>query len=488
MSGTGLRRDLGVLGLVATGVGSMVGAGINIVPFVLQRSVPVGPYVLPAYAVAAVPAVLAALCYAMLASAMPRAGGSYVYVSRSLGAYAGFVASFSQWVGLCVAIGVVSYVIPPFLRDTAAAAGWDGIAAWLDQRSVRLAVALAALWGAWGLNRRGAKAVAAALVPLMVLTFACGGLVIWAGATHDQAAYVAAVPAAAGTIGAAPPAPLGAVLLPAAAVLFSSFIGFDAIAQAGGEAKDPSRTLPLAIGLAIGVVGAFYLAFTWAVHHAVPWAHIAQEAARRDVSAPGLLTPLVPRPVAVLMVAGAAIALVKDLPGMLLGVSRLCFAWAADGIMPRGLQRVHPVRGTPDAALLLSVGLATAGILGNHFAGDVFLGVDILVTAMLVNFLAVAVAVLALPRTNPALDAAVAVVRHRPLRRAVAAAALGSLAVFAVQHTTRDLSSGAAWYAQSTPTWLLVMAVGTVVYLRETRRLAARGGDLRAITATLPPE
>ncbi|MFN9577057.1 MAG: APC family permease [Gemmatimonadota bacterium] len=486
MSASGLKRDLGVLGLVATGVGSMVGAGINIVPFALQRSVPVGPHTLSAYALAAVPAVLAALCYAMLASAMPRAGGSYVYVSRSLGAYAGFVASFSQWVGLCIAIGVVSYVIAPFLRDTAAAAGWLGVAGWLDRGPVRLLIALGALWGAWGLNRLGVKAVASALVPLMVLTFACGGLVIWAGATHDHAAYAAVVPAALGVTAEA--RPLSAVMLPAAAVLFSSFIGFDAIAQAGGEARDPSRTLPLAIGLAIGVVGAFYLAFTWAVHHAVPWPYLAQEAARRDVSAPGLLAPLVSRPVAVLMVAGAAIALIKDLPGMLLGVSRLCFAWASDGIMPRGLLRVHPVRGTPDAALLLSAGLATAGILGNHFAGDFFLGVEILVTAMLVNFLAVAVAVLALPRTNPALDADVAVVRHRGVRRALAAAAFAVLLVFAVQHTRRDLASGAAWYAQSTPTWLLVMAIGTVVYAREVRALARRGGDLAAITRVLPPE
>jgi basic amino acid/polyamine antiporter, APA family len=486
MSTTGLKRELGVLGLVATGVGSMVGAGINIVPFALQRSVPVGPYTLAAYALAAVPAVLAALCYAMLASAMPRAGGSYVYVSRSLGAYAGFVASFSQWVGLCIAIGVVSYVIAPFLRDTASAAGWTSLAAWLDLRPVRLGIAVSALWGAWGLNRRGAKAVAGALVPLMVLTFACGGLVIWAGATHDHAAYIAAIPAAGVASRAA--APLQDVLLPAAAVLFSSFIGFDAIAQAGGEARNPSRTLPLAIGLAIGGVGAFYLAFTWAVHHAVPWEYLQQEASRRDVSAPGLLAPLVSRPVAVLMVAGAAIALIKDLPGMLLGVSRLCFAWASDGIMPRGLMRVHPTRGTPDAALWLSAGLATVGVVGNHFAGDFFLGVDILVTAMLVNFLAVAVAVLALPRTNPALNAEVTVVRASAVRRLVAGAALVVLAVFAAQHTWRDLTSGAVWYAQSTPTWFVVMAVGTLVYWRETRALARRGGDLRAITAVLPPE
>jgi APA family basic amino acid/polyamine antiporter len=61
----------------------MIGAAINIIPFTLQRTVPgIGPYVLPAYLLAAVPALLAGMAYAMLASAMPCAGGSYVYASR----------------------------------------------------------------------------------------------------------------------------------------------------------------------------------------------------------------------------------------------------------------------------------------------------------------------------------------------------------------------------------------------------------------------
>jgi APA family basic amino acid/polyamine antiporter len=71
---------MGLLGLVATGVCSMIGAAINIIPFMLQRSVPgIGPWVLLTYVIAAVPAVLAGLAYAILASAMPRAGGSYVF-------------------------------------------------------------------------------------------------------------------------------------------------------------------------------------------------------------------------------------------------------------------------------------------------------------------------------------------------------------------------------------------------------------------------
>ena len=76
----------------------MVGAGINIVPFALQRSVPgIGEHVLPAYFMAALPAVLAALCYAMLGSAMPRAGGSYVYASRAIEqAMDGFLARYRE--------------------------------------------------------------------------------------------------------------------------------------------------------------------------------------------------------------------------------------------------------------------------------------------------------------------------------------------------------------------------------------------------------
>ena len=117
-----LERRLGLLGLAATGICSMLGAGINVIPFMIHRSVPdIGAFVLPAFVFAAVPALLAAMAYAMLASAMPRAGGSYVYASRAIGPYWGFVASFSQWFGLSIAIGVISYLIVPFLRDVAAA-------------------------------------------------------------------------------------------------------------------------------------------------------------------------------------------------------------------------------------------------------------------------------------------------------------------------------------------------------------------------------
>ena len=166
----------------------MVGAGINVIPFMIQRSVPgIGPHVLPAFALATIPVLLAALAYAILASAMPRAGGTYIYASRGLHPYLGFVASFSQWFALCVAIGVVSYVLVPFLRDIALTAGFRNVAEALERGPVRLVISLAVLWAAVGVNLRGITLYERLVVPLMFLTFALGGIVIVADVMSPEA-------------------------------------------------------------------------------------------------------------------------------------------------------------------------------------------------------------------------------------------------------------------------------------------------------------
>lgn len=485
-----LKREMGLLGLTATGVCAMVGAGINVIPFMIQRNVPgIGPFVLPAFALATLPVLLAGLAYAVLASAMPRAGGTYVYASRGLNPYLGFVASFSQWFALCVAIGVVSYVLVPFLRDIAVTAGWDALAAALERGTVRLTISLAVLWLAVGVNLRGIALYERLVVPLMFLTFALGAVVIVAGFSFDTADFAAAMLAREGQVipATTAPAPGVGVILPAAALLFASFIGFDSIAQAGGEARNPGRNLPLAIALAVGSVAVFYMLFTAAVYHAVPWQYIAAEAAGRDLTAPGLLGYLLPPFWTVVIVSAAAVALIKDLPPMLLSVSRLMFAWAEDGIFPRQVAAVHPVFRTPHVAIVASGGMATLGIVGSHLAGDFFLGVDILVTAMLVNFLLMAVTVLTLPSRNPALDREVTVVRAPAVRAALAAAGVLVLAVFLVMHTWKDLTApAAAWYFRSTYLWLAVLAAGSVIYWREVRGLRRRGVDLPARFAELP--
>jgi APA family basic amino acid/polyamine antiporter len=482
---------MGLLGLTATGVCAMVGAGINVIPFMIQRSVPgIGPHVLGAFALAVLPVMLAGLAYAVLASAMPRAGGTYVYASRGLHPYWGFVASFSQWFALCVAIGVVSYVLVPFLRDIAVTANWGGVAAALEQGPVRLSISLGLLWAAVGVNIRGIGLYERLVVPLMFLTFVLGAVVIVAGFSFDHADFAAALAAQGVAVAPGPetaPPLATSTLLTASALLFASFIGFDSIAQAGGEAKNPGRNLPLAIAIAVISVAVFYILFTAAVYHAVPWQYIAAEAQQRDLTAPGLLGHLLPPFWTVVIVSAAAIALIKDLPPMLLSVSRLMFAWAEDEIFPRRVAAVHQRFRTPHVAIIASGIMATLGILGSHFAGDFFLGVDILVTAMLVNFLLMAVTVLTLPSRNPSLARAITVMSSPALRAVLAVLGVAVLGLFLAMHTWKDLTAPAdAWYFRSTYLWGVVMIAGSAIYMREVRALRARGVDVDARFAELP--
>ena len=490
-SGAGLARNLGLMGLAATGICSMLGAAINVMPFMLLRGLPdIGPYVLPAYVFAALPAVLAALAYASLGSAMPRAGGSYVYASRALSPWWGFIASFSQWFGLSIAIGVVSYLLVPFLRDMAGALGYSVIAGALERGPVRVGISIAFLWTFVLVNLRGLKLYERTLVPMMFLMFVLGGVVIVSGFAFDHGDFAVALMASEGrSVAEAPATPLQLVpFVAAAVVLFSTFIGFDSIAQAGGEAKNPGRNIPLAIGIAILSVGGFYFLFTAAMYHAVPWQFVAEEAAIRDVTAPGLLGYLLPAAGTAAILAGAAVALINDLPAMLLAVSRMMFAWAEDGIFPKGVAAVHPRFRTPWVAILLSGLMATVGIVGSHLAGDFFLGIDILVTSMLVNFGLICLSLVTLPRRNPALAREVKVL-GRAAQRLVGGGGAAILGLFLVLHIVKDLSTEtAAWYFHSTWVWVLVMGVASLIYLREMGRLRRAGVDTERLFRELPPE
>ncbi len=486
-----LVRKIGLLALTATGICSMLGASINVVPFMIQRNVPgIGPYVLPAFLFAAVPAIFAAIAYSSLASAMPRAGGSYIYASRGLNPYLGFIASFSQWFGLSIVIGVIAYIIVPFLRDVAIGLGWGSIATSLEIPIVRVGLALCLIWIFIYINIRGAKFYERTVIPLMIIMFALGAIVIVAGFTIDQGVYIEAVKEKGLTI----PEQLNAsfnlkTFLSAAAILFSSFIGFDAIAQAGGEAKEPSKALPRAIGLAILTVGGFYFLFTAAVYNTIPWQFVAQEALEKDISAPGLLSYVLPASLAVAILVGAAIALINDLPAMLLSVSRLVFAWSEDGIFPKGVSKVSPKYQTPVNALLLSGIMASVGVFGSHFAGDFFLGIDIMVTSMMVNFLLMCLTLITIDFRNPTLADQMQVIKTRNNRRIIGMFGVLFLLVFLGVHTWKDLSGEVdAWYFHSTWTWMVVMGLGSCIFFYQLNRRKKIGVDTKNLFKQLPEQ
>ena len=131
--------------------------------------------------------------------------------------------------------------------------------------------------------------------------------------------------------------------------------------------------------------------------------------------------------------------------------------------------------------------MATLGILGSHLAGDFFLGIDILVTAMLVNFLLMALTVLTLPYRNPTLARAITVIPSPTARAALAGLGVVVLGVFLAMHTWRDLTGPAtAWYFRSTYLWGVMLSAGSLIYFREVSALRRRGVDVAARFAELP--
>jgi APA family basic amino acid/polyamine antiporter len=131
--------------------------------------------------------------------------------------------------------------------------------------------------------------------------------------------------------------------------------------------------------------------------------------------------------------------------------------------------------------------MASLGIIGCHVAGDFFLGIDILVSAMLVNFLLMAITVLTLPSRNPPLAQAVTVIPSRALRSTLAGVGVAVLALFLAMHTWKDLTAAVtAWYFRSTYLWAVVLAAASAIYFREVRAMRRRGVDVDARFKELP--
>jgi APA family basic amino acid/polyamine antiporter len=476
-----LIRQMGLLLITATGICSMMGASINVIPFMIQKNVPgIGPYVVPAFLFAAIPAVFAAFAYAILSSAMPRAGGSYLYASRGLNPYLGFIASFSQWFGLSIVIGVISYIIVPFIRDIFFNLEFYNISNFLEVGSIRLIISLLFIWLFVYVNIIGGKLYRNTLIPMLIIMFSLGSIVIISGLLFDQNDFIDSVYRIENRI-------IEPVLeksfdwrifLTASTLMFSSFIGFDAIAQTGNEAKNPTKNIPRAILLAIFIVSLYYILFTISVYNIIPWNFVADESLIKDITAPGLLSYVLPSFWGTLILIGAAIALINDLPAMILSVSRLMFAWSKDNIFPEKISEIHPKFNTPYRAIIYVGIVASIGAFGSHFAGDFFLGIDIMVTAMMINFLLMCMTLISIKRVNPILYNSITIVKNRTIQLLIGFMGSIIILIFLVIHTFKDLSSNVdGWYFHSTYIYLIVMIAATLYFVIRWNRVKTKNID-----------
>jgi basic amino acid/polyamine antiporter, APA family len=380
-----LSRSIGLFQLSMIGIGSTIGTGIF---FVLSEAVPkAGPAVIWSFVIAGLVAGLTALCYAELASAVPVSGSSYSYAYATLGEVVamGVAACLLLEYGVssaAVAVGWSEYLnqflgnlfgfqIPDILSKSPEAGGIINLPA-------IVLVALCAM-----LLIRGASESAKVNATMVMIKLSVLVLFIVIGLTGFNSDNFANF------------APFGATGITAAAgTIFFAYIGLDAVSTAGEEVKNPRRTMPLAIIIALVTVTTVYVLVAVVAVSAQPYTEFeGQEAGLAQIleNIVGAAWP------GTLLAAGAIISIFSVTLVTIYGQTRILFAMGRDGMLPSFFEQVNPRTRTPvnNTILVAIVVSLLAGLLPIDFLAEMTS------IGTLVAFLVVSIGVIILRRTAP---------------------------------------------------------------------------------------
>ncbi|WP_330461112.1 amino acid permease [Streptomyces sp. NBC_00820] len=384
-AGAELERTLGLWQLTAIGVGGIIGAGI----FTLAGTVAnqtAGPSVLLSFLIAGVASACAALSYAEFAGLIPQAGSAYTYGYAVLGEFAGW---FIGWdllleytaIVAVVAIGISGYF--GFLVEDMGAnlPDWmQGAPGTGSGHRFDLFAAVLCLLIAWLLNRgmRSAARFETFVVALKVLVVL---LVIGVGVYHiDTGNYHPFFPYG-----------VGGTFTGAATVFFAVF-GYDAMSTAAEESKDAQRHMPKAIIYSLIIAMVLYVAACLVLTGMQSYEHIDPESgfssAFKAVGLGGF---------ADVVAVGAIIGILTVMFTFMLGVTRVWFSMARDGLLPKWFAKTHPTRHVPTRVTWI-VGVGSAAIAGFVPIGQ---AAELTNIGILLAFVVVCVAVIALRRRQP---------------------------------------------------------------------------------------
>jgi APA family basic amino acid/polyamine antiporter len=327
-----LKRSLGLFDATALALGAIIGAGIFVISGVASGLA--GPAVILAIVIAGTVSSFTAFSYVRLSSQFAQEGGPYVFAKQVISNFAGFITGW-VWLfanvvaGATVSIGLAGYVIS------------------LLPNLPLVPVAVSSILVLTALNIVGIKQSSIFNAVLVLLKLSALGLFVIIGFSHlDFSLYE-------------PFAPNGiSGVLGSAALIFFAYTGFGRPATAAEEVKDPKRTIPRSIILALALSSVVYILVGVVSVGLVPYQKLASsssplsDAVRYGIKIEWLQT----------FVSFAAIlATISVLLTAVMGVSRVSFAMARDNMLPRFLGRTHRRFSTPYIAIL--VGGAAMAIL-----------------------------------------------------------------------------------------------------------------------------
>ena len=352
-----LARRLGLGDATVIGLGSMIGAGVFAAFTPAAQAA--GSGLLIGLVVAAIVAFCNAAASAQLAAQYPTSGGTYVFGRMRLGPWWGFVAGWSFVVGktascAAMALTFAAYVAPP---------GWE--------RPVGAAavIALAAV------NYRGITRTATLTRIIVVAVLVVLAIVVAAGLSTG-------LPAAS-SIGAGLVSHGAYGILQSAGLLFFAFAGYARIATMGEEVRDPARTIPRAILLALGITVVVYAVIAVVALGALGAGGLtATDAPLARVAAASGWAWVGP-----VVRIGGALASLGALLALIAGIGRTTLAMAREADLPRWLSAVHPRFSTPyraevvQAAVVVvivllvdlrgAIGFSSFGVLLYYFVANV---------------------------------------------------------------------------------------------------------------------
>jgi len=401
-----LRRHLSGLDLTVFGVGVIIGTGIFVLTGVVAKTT-AGPAVAISFVIAGVVCGLAAVCYAEFASTVPVAGSAYTFSYATLGELVAWIIGWDLVLELALGAATVSVGWSGYLNQLLGDLGIplpDSIAGDTATVNVPAIVIALVMTGVLILGIKLSSQVTSVIVAIKVaIVLLVIGVGIFYVQTDNYTPFVPpAEPTEAGSGLTAPliqtlfgfaPSTFGiGGIFAGAAIVFFAFIGFDIVATAAEETKNPKKDLPRGIIGSLAICTVLYVAVSLVVVGMQHYTELSTAAPLADAfRSVGL--PFFSGVISV----GALAGLTSVVMILMLGQSRVLFAMSRDRLLPRGLAAVHPRYGTPYKITLIT-GAVVALLAG-------FVPLDTL--AELVNigtlfaFVLVSLAVIILRRTRP---------------------------------------------------------------------------------------
>ena len=376
-----LSRELTLFDITMIGIAGMIGAGIFALTGIATGIA--GPAILLAFLLNGITATFTGLAYAELGSAMPEAGGSYLWVREAMGDHFGFLAGWCDWAAHTIACALYAVTFGAFFSEFMVKfAGFT----YLPQLTLSKISALLIVTLLTYINYLGAKE--SGRVGGFVTLFKVGILVLFAafGIYHTliKPDWVKAFT----TPSFMPNGVTG--VLAAMGLTFIAFEGYEIIVQSGEEVKRPERNIPRAIVISLWVAVAIYILVAFAligsVEAEVPsWMYLGRLAEFSLIRVANQIMPFG----AIMIIAGGLVSTISAMNATIYSSSRVSFALGRIGYLPESLSRINEKTRTPHFAIFFSYVIISIMSLAPIEAVASAADVMFLILFILVNFVLV---------------------------------------------------------------------------------------------------